>query len=117
MPMADDDTRDTDSPMKRSAALFLMKAKTEGRLTQSALRDVTNGASSLSQQVCERMKRKISHIIDGDREIEPEKKREICAHIDSIEMGLFEGLETEFLQEKYYKDKFGYMVGCTSTVA
>ena len=41
-------------------------------------------------------------------EIQPEKRREICAQIDSIEMSLFEGLESEFLQEKYYKDKFGY---------
>ena len=49
-------------------------------------------------------------------EIQPEKRREICAQIDSIEMSLFEGIESEFLQEKYYKDKFGYMVGCTSTV-
>lgn len=110
--MCDDDLRETDSQMKRSAALFLMKAKNEGRLTQSALRDVTNGTSSLCQQVIERVKRKMSHIIDGDWEIQPEKKREICAHIDSIEMGLFEGLESEYLQEKYYKDKLGYMVGC-----
>lgn len=112
MPMCDDDLRETDSPMKRSAALFLMKAKNEGRLTQSALRDVTNGTSSLCQQVIEQVKRKMSHIIDGDWEIQPEKKREICAHIDSVVMGLFEGLESEYLQEKYYKDKFGYMVGC-----
>ena len=58
----------------------------------------------------------MSHIIDGYCEIQPEKRREICAQIDSIEMSLFEGMESEFLQEKYYKDKFGYMVGCTSTV-
>ena len=50
-PMSDDDLRDTDGIMKGSAALFLMKVKTEGRLTQSALRDITNGASSLCQLV------------------------------------------------------------------
>ena len=66
MPMSHDDPWDTDSPMKRSAALFLMRAKNKGRLTQSALRDVTNGTSSLCQQVIERVKRKMSHIIDGD---------------------------------------------------
>ena len=57
----------------------------------------------------------MSHIIDGECEIQPEKKREICVHF--IEMSLFEGLESKFLQEKYYKDKLDIrMVGCTSAV-
>ena len=51
----------------------------------------------------------MSHIIDGECEIQPEKKREICVHF--IEMSLFEGLESKFLQEKYYKDKFGHTYG------
>ena len=53
----------------------------------------------------------ISQIIDSDWERQPEKKREICTHIDSIEMTLFEGLDSEHMQEKYYKEKFGYLVG------
>ena len=53
----------------------------------------------------------MSHIIDGECEIQPGKRREICAQIDSIEMRLFEGLESKVLQEKYYTDKFGYTYG------
>ena len=106
-----DDQHYAGSPMKRNAALFLMKTKNEGRLTQSALRDVTNGASNLCQQAVDGVKRKISQIIDRDWEMQPEKKREICAQIDSIEMTLFEGLDSEHMQEKYYKEKFGYLVG------
>ena len=97
--------------MKRSAALFLMRVKSKGRLTQFALRDVTNGTRSLCQQVIERVKRKMSHIMDSDCEIQPGKRREICAQINSIEMSLFEGLESKVLQEKYYTDKFGYTYG------
>ena len=37
--------------------------------------------------------------------------RSVHKYILSIETSLFEGLESKFLQEKYYKDKFGYTYG------
>ena len=103
-----------ESLMKRNSALFLMKTKNEGRLTQSALKDITNGTSDLCQQALQQLKRKVSDIVDGDWEMQPEKKKEICTQINAIEMTLFEGLDSEHKQEKYYRDNFGYMVGCTN---
>ena len=44
-------------------------------------------------------------------EIQPEKRREICAQIDSIEMSLFEGMESEFLQETYYVQRQIWIYG------
>ena len=46
------------SPMKRLAALFLMKTKNEGCLTQSALNNVVDGTSNLCPQVAHKLKRK-----------------------------------------------------------
>ena len=103
-----------ESLMRRNSALFLMKTKNEGRLTQSALKDIINGTSDLCQQVLQQLKRKVSDIVDGDWEMPPEKKKEICTQINDVEMTLFEGLDSEHKQENYYRDNFGYLVGCTS---
>ena len=47
--------------LNRSAALFLMRSKTEGCLT--ALRDVTNGARDLYQEAFSEIKKEIAQMI------------------------------------------------------
>lgn len=98
--------------MKRNAALFLMKARNEGRLTQSTLQAVTRGTGDLCQQVIDAMKDKVSSIVNADCEMSDDKKREISAQVRDIDFKLFDGLEGEYLQEKYYAEEFGYMVSC-----
>ena len=97
------------SPTKRSAALFLMKAKNEGRLTQSALNSVVHSTSDLCHQVVHRLKRKFSEAIEESTITEADK-RSLVEKMSSIEYEPFEGITTEYQQGKFYKENFDYLV-------
>ena len=98
-----------ESPTKRSAALFLLKTRNEGRLTQSALNNVVNSTSDLCQQVAHKLKRKFSEIV-VDSPMSESDKRAMIHTLNNVECAPFEGIGTEYLQEKYYKESFGYLV-------
>ena len=98
------------SPMKRSVALFLMKTKNECRLTQSAMNDITHATGELCQVVVRRMKRSMTEMVEEDSHMDHDNKRALLDKVNDIEINLFQGLNSEHLQEKYYREKFGYMV-------
>ena len=67
--------------LKRSAALFLLKTKEISGVTQRALNDVIGGVTQLLDAHC------------GDFSIRP-----------------FEGLESEYLQQKYFEEELHLLV-------
>ena len=107
---SDSSEKDDGNPMKRSVALFLMKTKNECRLTQSAMKDITNATGELCRMVVRRMKRSMTEMVERDSHMDHDNKRALLDKVNDIEFNLFEGLNSEHLQEKYYREKFGYMV-------
>ena len=110
VPMNGDSFSTGESPTKRSAALFLMKTRNEGRLTQSALNSVVHSTSDLCQQITHKLKRKFSEAVGESATMSEDDKQSLIDRTNSIEIDPFEGISTEYLQEKYYKDNFGYLV-------
>ena len=97
-------------PLKRSAALFLLKSKAEARLTQKALQDVINSAGELYEEAIGEVKQEFSCLI-VNANIQEETKQMFLRKIDTFEFDIFDGLESEYRQEKYFKENFGYLVG------
>ena len=86
-----------------------MRSKTEGRLTQTALRDVTNGAGVLYQEAFSQIKKEIAQMI-MHVDMPVAARDVLVGKVDTLQMNVFDGLESEHLQEKFYMDKFGYLV-------
>lgn len=85
---------------RRSSALFLLKLKEKRRLTQTAIDDVVEGARLLFSQTAQRIRARINEEL---------AKNAVEIDISSIFTNLidpFHGLETQFLQEKYFTEKF-----------
>jgi hypothetical protein len=106
----DGDLTTEESPTKRSAALFLMKTRNEGRLTQSALNSVVHSTSELCQQVANKLKREFSATIADNEMISEDAKRSLIEQMSSMDYEPFKGISTEYQQEKYYKEHFNYLV-------
>lgn len=89
---------------RRSSALFLLKLKEKRRLTQTAIDDVVEGARLLFSQTAQRIRAGINEEL---------AKNAVEIDISSIFTNLvdpFHGLETQFLQEKYFTERFGVIV-------
>ena len=91
-----------------------MKTKNEGRLTQSALNNVVDSTSDLCQQVTHKLKRKFSEMV-VESTISEDDKGAMIDKLNNVECEPFKGIGTEYLQEKYYKDNFGYLVCAYTT--
>ena len=89
-----------------------MKSKTENRLTQSALKDITNSTTVLFQDAISQTKRQFEKTV-MDTDISDEVKQALITKMDDFEYNLFDGLDSEHMQEKYYKEHFGYLVSET----
>lgn len=95
---------------KRSAALFLLRTREEGRLTQTALDQVVHSTSSLCEQVASNLKSQVSVAIQTVGLTEGDQKK-VLDSLESISCDPFEGLRTEYKQEKFYMENFSYLVG------
>ena len=95
---------------KRSAALFLLKTREEGRLTQTALDQVVQSTSFLCEQIVGNLKTQISETIKKVGLTEADQKT-VLDSLGSISCDPFEELRTEYKQEKFYKENFNYLVG------
>lgn len=94
---------------KRAAALFVLKTREEGRLTQRALNQVVQSAASLCEEV-------VGTIQEGVREalksisLPKTDQNTVLNRLASVSRDPFEGLMTEYKQEKYYTENFNYLV-------
>ena len=107
-----DNIEDNPEPVgnpKRSAALFLLKTREEGRLTQKALNQVVQSTSSLCDQVVSNLKAQVTQVIQKVGLNEADQKT-ILDSLGGISCDPFEGLRTEYKQEKFYKENFNYLV-------
>lgn len=105
-------TEDNPEPVgnpKKSAALFLLKAREEGKLTQTALNQVVQSTSSLCDQVVSNLKAQVIRVIQKVGLNEADQKT-VLDSLGGISCDPFEGLRTEYKQEKFYKENFNYMV-------
>ena len=94
---------------KMSAALFLLRTREEGRLTQTALNQVVHSTSSLCEQVASNLKSQVSEAIQTVGLTEDDQKK-VLGSLECISCNPFEGLQTEYKQEKFYKENFSYLV-------
>ena len=94
--------------MKRSTALFLLKMKEQRRISQVAVDDIVEGCRSI---ICQTL----SHVQAGVKA----KLAEVGMDSDTIglenvfdqdSMDPFRGLETCYLQEKYFREKLNLIV-------
>lgn len=109
MDYTEDEPEPTSNP-KRSAALFLLKTREEGRLTQTTLDQVVQSTSSLCEQVASNLKSQVSEAIQKVGLTEADQKK-VLDSLGCISCDPFEGLRTEYKQEKFYKENFNYLVG------
>ena len=89
-----------------------MKSKTEGRLTHSALLDVIKGTSVLFD---EGIKRGFAKQV-ADANIPVDAKHSLIGKLQDFEVNIFNGLNSEYLQEKNFKENFDYLVSCSTYV-
>ena len=96
---------------KRSSALFILRMKEKKRVTQVAIDDMVEGSRAIFEKTVKRlqagMNEKLAHAgidpnsIDGLQDVFTELSDP------------FKELDTEYLQEKYFKEELGIVVSST----
>lgn len=90
------------SALKLNAAKFLLKIKEECKLTQASLDVIASGVKGLWAQAMDGLKQTLQDLL-------PETN---MSNIDEsiFSASPFDGLETQYFQEKFYRENFGYIV-------
>ena len=89
---------------RRASALFLLKLKEKRHLTQAAIDDVVEGSRLLFSQTAQRIRAGINEEL-AQKGVEMDVTPVFENLVDP-----FNGLETQYLQEKYFIEKFGLIV-------
>ena len=89
---------------RRASALFLLKLKEKRHLTQAAIDDVVEGSHLLFSQTAQRIRAGINEEL-AQKGVEMDVTPVFENLVDP-----FNGLETQYLQEKYFIEKFGLIV-------
>ena len=102
------DSPNRQAGITRLSAMFILKTRDGGRLTQSATNEIVSGVSELFQHtlesVCQNTLQTLKQI-DAGEQIVTAVQESIMSHPDP-----FKGLETEYLQNVYYRDNFFLIV-------
>ena len=94
---------------KRTSALFLLKLKETRQLSQTAVDDVVEGCRSVFSHTISRLHNSVRAKL-AEKGVDE-------AMLEDIFSGMidpFDGLETQFKQEKYFKTSFGLIVSTLS---
>ena len=94
--------------MKEIAALFLMKAKTVHKVSQCVLDELIGDISLLLDRRVESLQEEIHGAIERTG-IEMSAELSLIFRRPSI-TAPFDGLQTEFLRRKFYKERMGLLV-------
>ena len=89
--------------LKRNSALFLLRTKEINRVSQRALDDIVGGVTGLFEARLLQLKE------DLLAELDPEYSELVTAKIDGIAQP-FKKLESQFTQEKYFKEELHMLV-------
>ena len=101
------DQCDSVKSLQRSSALLLLTLKEKHRLTQTA---VNFAVEQIKGMVCF-LAEDLSEVVDArlrDLGVANEHRDEVRSLFEGINP--FDGLETEHLQDKFYRDNFNYVV-------
>lgn len=94
--------------MQRSSALFLLKLKEQQRITQVALDDVVNGSRALFSETINRVQASVEANL-AETGFDPDSIPGLRDAFRNV-ADPFKDLETQFLQQKYFRDKFNLIV-------
>ena len=83
--------------LQSSAAKFLLKAKEEYKLSQASVDRIVSSMRGLWEQAMDLLRQQLEPSLPGIDE-------------SLFHTCIFDGLETQYLQQKYYKENFSYIV-------
>ena len=86
---------------KRTAALFVLKTREEGRLTQKTLNQFVQSASSLCEKVEDNIKGNVREALQ-DIGLHATDMETVLNRLSSVSHNPFEGLMTKYKQVQYY---------------
>lgn len=93
------------SPVRQSAAQFLLTIKEKYHLTQAAVDYGVGSVNQMVSHVCEELHVSVVRTLQNNNIAIPEELNDTFTLIDP-----FQGLATEYQQSKYYQEHFGLMV-------
>ena len=93
---------DFDETIKRNSALFILKLKEHYKITQSALSFIIEGFNTMFFQIIEHLRKDVYQNL--------EENEEYTSRMDFRIKSPFQGLETSYLQERYFEDKLNLLV-------
>ena len=101
---------------QRASALFLLKLKEQRRVSQVTIDDIVSGFEGLLQQTVSRAKAGVRSKL-AEQGVDPLDITDLDDVFEEISHP-FNGLETAYKQEKYFKDSLGLVVSiyCYSMV-
>lgn len=100
--------------VRRSSALFLLKLKEQRRMSQVAIDDIVDGCKSLFCQTIFRVQAGVSAKL-ADSGVDPSTIHGLDGVFEDV-TNPFEGLETTYLQEKYFRNTLGLVVSVYNTL-
>ena len=97
-----------DSDKRHASALFLMKLKEQRRVSQVTVDDIVSGFEGLLQQTVSRARAGVRAKL-AEQGIDPVNVAGLDEVFEEI-LHPFDGLETAYKQEKYFRDSLGLVV-------
>ena len=94
--------------VRRSSALFLLKLKEQRRISQIAIDEIVSGSRGLFVQSMERVQASVRAKL-AETGIDPDSIVGLDLAITNV-IDPFDGIETCYLQEKYYRDHLNLIV-------
>ncbi len=89
-------------------ALFLMKAKEVNKVSQSSLNELVGDITLVLERKCQKLESSVSAAL-AERGIEMDPELQSLFHRPNV-IAPFQRLETEYLEKKFYREKFGLLV-------
>ena len=99
--------------MKKSAALFILKMREVKCLPQKTIDNLIDDTTELVSTAVATERITIKNIMSKTG-IDVSSNQDLLDHLECTETSIFKGLETEYMQTKYFKEKFHLLVrACT----
>ena len=98
--------------LKRSAALFILKTAEVRKLTLTAVNGVLEDVQELVERAVHSTHTKVCSVLHKAGISASDVPELHDLFTDENLLNPFMGLQTEHLQVKYFKEKFGYIVSC-----
>ena len=101
-------TTDTGPDLRRSNALFVLKMKETRQMSQVAIDDMIEGCRELVVQRSQQIKSQVWEALSASG-IDPEAVNGLPSTFTD-EFDPFYGIETQYKQDKYFKEELGLLV-------